>query len=107
MINLNDKQADKICEILDYRFHHYNQTNYDNEPCYTFWPESVCNYSHKINRNTGELIFDEFTELSIEFMILSKEISTKLGKDPIIDKLNDYESKKSKIKNYLISENLI
>lgn len=124
MIELTDEQADKICEIVDYRFHHYNPINYhpintdEDGEFYMFWPVAIGDFSHAINRETGELIFDKWKESAIrmyevgevahEFLKKNNENYEKSEAGKRADKQHqEMMDKKQAVKDYLISEGLI
>lgn len=125
MIELNDKQADRICEILDIRFDHYNSATYEIEgdanPHYYFWPEPICRSAFKIDRLTGELKFDSMVEQLMNFTkILVESFESVLPKWdesvlPTWDEtlmnnkklLEEHEGKKKLILDYLKTEKLI
>jgi hypothetical protein len=117
MITLNDKQADKICEIVDIKFHHYQEAQYtdpeynDIDPQYYFWSVPVGRSSFKINRLTGEFRFDELYDKSISLFNMEDLLNLK-GKgvtsaDRLIENLQNYTDKKNKVLEYLKSEGLL
>tara|TARA_R110000772_G_scaffold81439_2_gene173243 strand:- start:27862 stop:28239 length:378 start_codon:yes stop_codon:yes gene_type:complete len=123
MIELKDIQADRICEILDIRFHHYEKAQYktepynDTDPQYYFYSESMGRYSFKLNRVSGEIMFDEFVEsisslLDMGSLTKMKEIFTNDEKmittlDKQIDSLQENLDLKNEVKDYLLSEKLL
>ena len=118
MIELNDKQADKICEIVNIRFHHYEKAKYedfpynDTDPQYYFYPDKMVPSAFKVNRLTGELRFDEMFETSNEMVKTIGEYLLNSGNaddevNESLEKAKKHYELKDKVKQYLISEGLI
>lgn len=125
MLELNDIQADRICEILNVRFHHYEKAQYkddpynDEDPQYYFYSESVAPSVFKVNRSTGEFKWDHFRELSFTLMgdIFGEKILNLLkddGDEKIKSKIDENSNRfsennllKEKVKEYLILENIL
>ena len=122
MIVLNDIQADRICEIVDVRFDHYNEAQYrdfphhDIDPQYYFWPAPVTKSAFKINRITGEYCEDELVEKMIFMFNMDQLIKIRDGKNTPeqkeliqhnIDAQQKLLDKKTSVLNYLISKGLI
>lgn len=120
MIELNDKQADKICEIVDVRFDHYNKAQYeeykDTDPQYYFWPAPVTRSAFKINRVTGEYREDELIERMTFLFDMDKLIEIRDNMDNseqkeiaqrTIDAQQKLLDKKKAVLDYLVSEGLI
>ncbi len=119
MIELTNIQADKICEIVDVKFDHYNPAQYkdspynDTEPQYYFWSSPISHPSFKINRITGEYKEDELIEKLIfmfpmDILISMKDFSD--NKERVEEAINTQQKlidKKKAVLDYLISEGLI
>lgn len=119
MIELNDEQADKICEIVDIRFHHYEKAQYQHQesdinPMYYFYPKAVTRFAFKIDRVTGEFRMDEIIESlhdsSKQLFNLMKDLDGYSESDSLtegMDRIKKHDELKVKVKEYLISENLL
>jgi len=123
MIELNKIQADKICEIVDVRFDHFNAAQYaespynDKDPQYYFWPVPMGRSAFKINRVTGEYMEDELIEKMVFLFPMEKLVELRDMKDANGEQIEIMErsieaqqkllDKKKAVLDYLKSEKLL
>ena len=95
------------------RYHHYEKAQYESEndkdPMYYFYPGACERFAFKINRVNGEFRKEELIEeLSSSFTKIKLLIEERDGinseEDNVVSIYNDL---KLKVKEYLISENLL